>query len=305
MVIIGDLLSSDGGGSFFCGELLRFSGVFDLILSFLGPSLGDHFGDQARLGEIRGDLLGDDQGDLRGEPLGERYRGEILRGDILGDLSLDDPLLGDLGLLEREIRLLGDLGLLECEDLVLGLGEYLSGEYLGDLERSLLGDRRGLGDLDRDLGDLDHSLGDRERGDNLGDLPLGESFLSGDLRIGDRFGDLRGDSRGDRGRGDILGDRDEYLGGDFLGDLYLGISLNGFFNILTGDHLGGDLLGGDLRGDDFLHGRGFGDDDLRFEFGRGDGGFGSGLSAGAGVFETTGNSVLFLPLGLSFTSDST
>lgn len=113
---------------------------------------------------------------------------------------------------------------------------------------------RGRGDFERDnlRGDLDLcGRGDRDREESLGDLPLGDSFLGGDLFMDDvRFGDLRGESLGDLGRG-------EYRDGDLRGDRYLMDSLGDRLDCLSGDLLG-DLLG------DFLRDRNFGDNDLRF-----------------------------------------
>lgn len=213
--------------------LTRSSGVTDRGPCFRDNSLGDHFGDRLRLGDIRGEFLGDDHGDRCGESRGDLERGDTLLGDILGDLKRDDPLRGDSpgdldfgdnlrpGDCRRgdslgEFDLKGDLG---CDDI-------LGGENFGVLDRASLGDLIDdvFGDFERDniLGDLELCrLGDLECG--RGDLPRGDNFRRGDLLIGD----LCGDSLGDRSRGDNLGDRDrgEYRGGDFRGDLYLGSSL--------------------------------------------------------------------------------
>lgn len=236
----------------------RLSGVTECGPCFLDNSLGDHFGDRFRRGERRGECLGDDHGDLCGESRGDLNRDGVLRGDAFGDRKRDDPLRGedkprdlDLDRNRRGDTLLGDtLGDLD-------LGEDLSGgEYLGDLdldnrgvlERDILGERV-LGDFDR-LGDLDLcGRGDLERDESLGDLPLGDNFLSGDLFIDVLFGDLRGESLGDLALG-------EYRDGG--GDLYLvDVSLGDFFICLIGDLLG-DLLG------DFFRDRDLGDNDLRF-----------------------------------------
>lgn len=235
----------------------RLSGVMERGSCFLGNSLGDHFGDRFRRGERRGECLGDDHGDRRGESRGDLKREGVLRGDAFGDRKRDDPLRGegkpgdlDLDRNRRGDTLLGD----NLGDLDLG---DLSGEYLGDLdldnrgvlEREILGER-GLGDFDR-LGDLDLcGRGDLERDKSLGDLPLGDNFLSGDLFVDILFGDLRGESLGDLDLGEY---RDN--GG---GDLYLvDVSLGDFFSCLIGDLLG-DLLG------DFFRDRDLGDNDLRF-----------------------------------------
>lgn len=222
----------------------RLSGVMERGPCFLGNSFGDHFGDRFRRGERRGECLGDDHGDLRGESRGDLKRDDSLRGeDNPGDLDLDRNRRGD--------TLLGDnLGDLD-------LGDLSGGEYLGDLdldnrgvlERDTIGER-GLGVFDR-LGDLDLcGRGDLDRDESLGDLALGDNFLSGDLFIDTLFGDLRGESLGDLDLGEY---RDN--GGDIL--YLVDVSLGDFFNCLTGDLLG-DLLG------DFFRDRDLGDNDLRF-----------------------------------------
>lgn len=85
----------------------------------------------------------------------------------------------------------------------------------------------------------------------MGDLPLGDNFLSGDLFVVVLFGDLRGESLGDLDLGEYRDD------GDLRGDLYLIDSLGDLFGCLIGDFLG-DLLG------DFFRDRDLGDSDLRF-----------------------------------------
>lgn len=233
----------------------RLSGVTERGPCFLGNSLGDHFGDRFRRGERRGECLGDDHGDLRGESRGDLKRDGVLRGDAFGDRKRDDSLRGedkpgdlDLDRNRRGDILLGDnLGDLD-------LGDLSGDKYLGDLdldnrgvlERDILGER-GLGDFER-LGDL-CGRGDLERDESLGDLPLGDNFLSGDLFVDVLFGDLRGESLGDLDLGEYRDDR---------GDLYLvNVSLGDFFSCLIGDLLG-DLLG------DFFRDRDLGDNDLRF-----------------------------------------
>jgi len=235
----------------------RLSGVMERGPCFLGNSLGDHFGDRFRRGERRGECFGDDHGDLRGESRGDLKRDGVLRGDAFGDRKRDDPLRGEdkPGDLDLDRNRRGD-NLLGVNLGDLDLGDLSSGEYLGDLdldnrgvlERDILGERS-LGDFDR-LGDLDLcGRGDLERDKSLGDLPLGDNFLSGDLFVAVLFGDLRGESLGDLDLGEY---RD---GGD---DLYLvDISLGDFFSCLIGDLLG-DLLG------DFFRNRDLGDKDLRF-----------------------------------------
>jgi len=234
--------------------------VTERELCFLGKeSLGDHFrGDRLRSrGERRGECLGDDHGDLCGEDRGDFKRGGVLRGETFGDRKRErGDKTGDLDVDRKrrgDIPLLGD----NLRDLDLGDlsgGEYL-GEYLGDLdsrgdlECNILGERN-LGDLDR-LGDFDLcGRGDLERDKSLGDLPLGDNFLDGDLFVDILFGDLRGE---------ILGDLDlgEYRDGDLRGDLCLVDSLGDFFSCLIGDLLG-DLFG------DFFRDRDLGDRDLRF-----------------------------------------
>jgi hypothetical protein len=137
------------------------------------------------LGDLSGDkYLGDLERDSRGDLehiLGERNRGDLERGDLLGDLDL----CGGRGDLERDDNF-GDLP----------LGDNL---LSGDLFMAIrFGDLRGDG-----LGDL--GLGEyRDNGDLLGDLYLDS--------LGDFFncliGDLRGDLRGDFLRGRDLGDND-------------------------------------------------------------------------------------------------
>lgn len=132
------------------------------------------FGDLMR---FTGELLGDIERCLCGE-----FRGEFLRGEILGDLAAGLRRTGDnLGDLERSLRgeSLGDLIRGEAlrgdilGDNLRGGVNRLGGAYFGDLEREraallgesldLAGDKRGgqrpLGDLDLDLrssrGDLD------------------------------------------------------------------------------------------------------------------------------------------------------